>query len=189
MLQNNLIFDQYTVILLSIFLLFPNITIAGPGSALLVTPSTDTSYATNPPVNGTALFYFFDLRERESFIQYTYTDMMGLGSNGQAHVQIFDVSNNCNENNFFDTFTPFDTHTYNMRDIQTNDGNPSGVVLPDGAYGIVAISFFVNGNNVSSAIGNLRVADNSGYEYRTNAQKIPSFTALTITATAYHFQI
>ena len=29
-----------------------------------------------------------------------------------------------------------------MRDIQTNDGNPSGVVLPEGSYGIVAVSMF-----------------------------------------------
>jgi len=76
------------------------------------------------------LFYFFDLRDRESFIQLTNTDF----ENVIVHVQIFDVSNNCNENNFFDTYTGNDTHVYDLRNILTNDNNPSGVVLPDGAY-------------------------------------------------------
>ncbi len=176
-----------SILFCSIYFLMPGNVSAGPGSSILVTPSTDTSYATIAPVNGTALFYFFDLRDRESFIQYTYTDMMSLGTNGQAHIQIFDVSNNCNENDFFDTFTPIDTHTYNMRDILTNDGNPSGVVLPDDAYGIVAISFFVNGENVSSAIGNLRVLDNNGYEYRTNAQMIFNVNLVNTESQFYSF--
>jgi len=81
------------------------------------------------------LFGFFDLRERETFIQVTD---VGTGSAGHnVHIQIYDVSNNCNENNFFDLYTVNDTHVYNLRDIKTNDGNDSGVVLPDGAYGFL----------------------------------------------------
>ncbi len=128
-------------------------------------------------------FYVFDLRERETFIQFTYQGVVPTGDDddslfglsARAHVQIFDVSNNCNENNFFDVYTPNDTHIYNMREIQTNDGNPSGVVLPDNSYGIVVISYtLINGaiNEGQSAFGNLRIVDNSGYEYRTNAQQI-----------------
>ena len=66
-----------------------------------------------------------------------------------------------------------------MRDIQTNDGNPSGVVLPDGAYGIVAVTMYsVIGSEletVAGQFGNLRIVDNNGYEYRTNAQGPSSF--------------
>lgn len=126
------------------------------------------------------LVYFFDLRERETFIQLTYPAInpfsgVNLGSPAIAHVQIYDVSNNCIENDFFDNYTVNDTHTYNMRDIQTNDGNPSGVVLPDGAYGIVTIYVgSLVGIPTQSAFGNLRVVDNNGYEYRTNAQTISS---------------
>jgi len=123
-----------------------------------------------------ALVYFFDLRERESFIQLTHPAINpfsgeNTGSPAVAHVQIYDVSNNCIENDFFDNYTVNDTHTYNMRDIQTNDGNPSGVVLPDGAYGIVTI-FVGSITNIprQSPFGNFRVVDNNGYEYRTNAQ-------------------
>ena len=133
-----------------------------------------------------SLWYFFDLRDRETFIQLTNPDLFVFadgppsigptGLNATAHIQIFDVSNNCNENNFFDVYTPSDTHVYNMRDIQTNDGNPSGVVLPDGAYGIVAVTMtlpiLIQQDFLASAapIGNLRIIDNNGYEYRTNAQ-------------------
>jgi len=101
---------------------------------------------------GFSLVYFFDLRERETYIQFTYPDaslfesvIQGpTGLDATAHVQIFNVNNNCNENNFFDVYTPRDTHVYNMRDIQTNDGNPSGVVLPDDAYGMVVITSIRN---------------------------------------------
>ena len=61
-----------------------------------------------------------------------------------------------------------------MRDIQTNDGNPSGVDLPAGAYGMVVISTIRDGasgpESIADAIGNFRILDNNGYEYRTNAQ-------------------
>ena len=124
------------------------------------------------PVNETdndenfSLFAFFDLRDRESYLQFTNKDSIPA----RVHVQIFDVGNLCNENNFFDNYTPNDTHVYNMRDILTNDGNPSGVDLPEDAYGIAIFStnspqnFFIPGR----IIGNFRVLDNSGYEYRTN---------------------
>jgi hypothetical protein len=108
------------------------------------------------------LFSFFDLRDRETYLQITNLDPI----DGNIHIQIYDVSNNCNENNFFDNYTPKDTHVYNLRDIQTNDGNPSGVVLPDGAYGIVVI--IDPSRRPCSYIGNLRILDDNGYEYRTN---------------------
>jgi len=132
---------------------------------LLNSSGTDTSASEN-------LFYFFDLRDRESFIQLTHFILAGPVISSNMHVQIFDVSNNCNENDFFDVYTPNDTHVYNMRDIQTNDGSPSGVVLPDGAYGIVAITYspIIPVQILIGMIGNMRIMDDSGYEYRTNAQ-------------------
>ena len=114
-----------------------------------------------------AVFGFFDLRERESFVQLTNLEL----DNQLYHVQIFNVGDNCNENNFFDLYTPSDTHIYNMRDILTNDGNPSGVVLPDNAYGIVVLTSVLNTNSIqdiSDYFGNFRILDNAGYEYRTN---------------------
>ena len=162
-----------TILLLLFVFLF-----AAPSNVSAVhvrVPETDTG-APN-------LFSFFDLRERESFVQVTNTansnfinnegDNIDLTSDITVHVQIWDVNNDCTENNFFDTYTPNDTHVYNMRDIQTNNGTPSGVVLPPGAYGIVSIALIDGDNGIARnthiLTGNLRIIDNAGYEYRTNS--------------------
>jgi len=108
---------------------------------------------------------FFDLRDRESFIQITNSDTVGQ----IVHIQLFNVADNCNENNFNDAYTPNDTHVYNLREVTTNDGNDSGVVLPAGAYGIFVATYVSVGNELPIAlIGNLRIIDDNGYEYRTN---------------------
>jgi len=139
-------------------------------------------------IPGDTLVYFFDLRDRETFIQLTNSNFdvnpafppqkgvsptPDVGVDNRVHIIIFDVSTDCVENNFFDVYTPNDTHVYNMRDIQTNDGNPSGVVLPDGAYGFVfAVAVNADGTSNTSAdmfLGNIRMMDDNGYEYRTNA--------------------
>lgn len=107
---------------------------------------------------------FFDLRERETYMQVTNIDQNPAGRT--FHIQLFNVGNNCNENNFFDDYTPNDTHVYNIRDIIRNDGTANTVVLPDDAYGIFVA--FVVGNDEPVIIGNLRILDVNGYEYRTN---------------------
>ena len=138
--------------------------VAGGGQGEFEIPGTDFDDAIY-------LAYFFDLRERESFIQITNTSP----EQKLLHVQIFNVNDNCNENDFFDNYTISDTHVYNMRDIITNDGNPSGVILPDDAYGIVTITN-PNGDD-GNLTGNFRIIDNSGYEYRTNAMVYPNSSA------------
>ena len=146
----------------------------GVGPSHVFTPTNTDSIRIGSPFT-LSLFYVFDLRDRETFIQFTYNqNLTGDTTSAQAHIQIFDVSNNCNENNFFDVYTLNDTHVYNIRNIQTNDGNPAGVQLPENAYGIVVISYItVNGNTGPLvAFGNLRIIDNNGYEYRTNAQQV-----------------
>jgi len=106
---------------------------------------------------------FFDLRDRETLIQLTHTDDVDTET---FHIQIFNVGNRCQENNFFDVYTPNDTHVYNMRDITRNDGTPNTVVLPDDAYGIFVANTIDEGSKV--LIGNIRILDDNGYEYRTN---------------------
>ncbi len=150
---------------ISLLFLIPSTSIAGDffiiGDGDFTIADTDTT--------NFQLFSFYDLRERDSFVQVTNT-----GGAATLHVQVFDVSNLCNENNFNDTYTPNDTHVYNMKDIQTNDGSPSGVQLPDGTYGFVVVTV-VQGNGQPAdtngvIIGNFRVTDNAGYEYRSNSQ-------------------
>jgi len=133
--------------------------------------------------NGAALVAFFDLKNRESFVQFTNVD----NEDEILHIQIFNVDQNCNENDFFDAFTPNDTHTYNLRDILTNDSNPSGVLLPDKAYGFVAMVPVLGAGDI---IGNFRIIDENGYEYRTNIQvNIASTTSSGASASFgnYHF--
>lgn len=107
-------------------------------------------------------------------------------------MQIYNVANLCNENDFFDVMTPNDTHVYNLRDILTNDGNPSGVILPENAYGIVFISAVPTGpvRFFDPIISNFRIIDNSGYEYRSNAQSFIAFrfeTFLNNSPTTFNF--
>lgn len=127
---------------------------------------------------GFGLYSFIDLRDRETFVQVTNTKSGAI----TVHVQIFNVDNNCNENNFFDTYTGNDTHVYNMRDILTNNGAPSGVVLPADAYGFVVVTVIegvgdddaigdIDGDSLA-LIGNFRIVDVSGYEYRTNSPTV-----------------
>ena len=131
------------------------------------------------PVNETdhedeVLVGFFDLRERETFVQVT-NSILQTPEASVIHVQIFNVGDLCNENNFFDAYTPNDTHVYDLRNILTNDGNPSGVVLPEDAYGIIVFSSR-DATNVEEdgpqVIGNVRIQDNNGFEYRTNLNGI-----------------
>jgi len=140
--------------------------------------SLNKSFAGATDTNNYQLYSFYDLRERESFVQVTNT-----GGPATIHVQVFDVGNLCNENNFFDTYTSSDTHVYNLRDIQTNNGNPSGFELPDGAYGFVVVTVVqgigLPADTDGSIIGNFRVIDNSGYEYRTNSQGPSPIDTLT----------
>jgi len=117
------------------------------------------------------LIAFFDLRNRETIIQVTNTD--SAHDSTTVHVQIFTVNDLCNENDFFDDYTINDTHVYDLRNIITNDGDPSGVVLPDNAYGIVVVTCQIKDiNALTSMIGNVRILDANGYEYRTNMQGV-----------------
>jgi len=160
-----------TILILFIFLFIPFNAFADDDD------NTCDAWAGGTDADPFQLYAFFDLRDRESFIQVTNADnnpdFVGTGSDVTIHVQIFNVDDNCNENNFFDALTPNDTHVYNMRDIQTNNGAPSGVVLSGNSYGIVVISLINGAGNIfntpnSPLVGNFRVLDKTGYEYRTN---------------------
>ncbi len=151
-------YKSITFLLLLLVLTLTSISISYSGSGELNLNRNETDSSEN------IVYSFFDLRDRESFVQLTNIRDVNI----VVHVQIFDVGNNCNENNFFDAYTPNDTHIYNIRDILTNDGNPSGIVLPGDAYGIVAITR-TSDEGGDALIGNFRILDNNGYEYRTNS--------------------
>jgi hypothetical protein len=144
---------------------------------LLVVPikawgGEDTSFLFDTDSPGFQLFYFWDTRDRQSFFQVTNTSSGAI----KVHVQIFNVPGeaiNCDEVDFDDSYTGQDTHVYDLSNIVLNDGSVFGPVFPDGAYGFAVVSVSdVSGNTDSSQpviIGNFRVIDDAGYEYRSNA--------------------
>ena len=149
-----------TLLLLTLFIFTTTFLQAGTGIEVSETDGGDFQ-----------LIAFFDLRDRETFVQVTNTD--SAHGSTTVHVQIFTVNDLCNENNFFDNYTVNDTHVYDLRNIITNDGDPSGVVLQENAYGIVVVTCQIKDlNALTSMIGNVRILDANGYEYRTNMQGV-----------------
>ncbi len=119
---------------------------------------------------GYQLFYYWDLRDRESFLQVTNTDSSPV----TVHVQLFDVGGGCGEFDFYDTFTPHDTHIYQVSNLTRNDGSPLSPPQLGGGYGFAVVSVVTGvGGTVRNhpvLTGNFRIVDNVGrFEYRTNA--------------------
>lgn len=152
------------LLLLAVVLMPYNAFAGGPdGDSNDIVTTTDTG--------SNQLVYYYDLRNRESYVQVSNTST----STANIHVQIFrnDFAN-CQDLNFYDTLTPSDTHIYNMSNIVGN-GIPVNAVLNDDSNGLVVITLVEGTTNGTPAlsdpilIGNFRIVDDSGYEYRTNA--------------------
>jgi len=129
-----------------------------------------------PDIKSFQLYYFWDLRNRETLIQVFNTS----NSLVNIHVQVFNVNNSCVEFDFFDQLTLKDAHIYNMRNIEPNQGPPLSPPPPalDKGYGFVVITVIDSPGGTSiftqDIIGNFRIVDNAGYEYRSNAAPYPS---------------
>ncbi len=110
----------------------------------------------------------YDLRDRKTYIQVTNDGTLS-GPTTRIHIQIFQHDRGCSELNFFDTLTPNDTVVYDLDNLIKNDGSEVPANFLDDSYGYVVISTDNNGNlGNKSLIGNFRIIDDSGYEYRSN---------------------
>ena len=157
------IFDKSRYLLvLSLFVITP---IKAWGGHTLVGPDTDF------PED--QLYFYWDLRDRESFFQVTND----LPDPVIVHIQVFNAATGCTEFDFCDSFTGNDTHVYNLRNLTSNDGSLTGPPdLTDG-FGFVVVSTVpgpvcpdpAGELGAIALIGNFRIIDNSGYEYRANA--------------------
>ncbi len=117
------------------------------------------------------VYAYYDLRDRSTYVQVTNDE--DVDNPLCIHVQIFQQDNNCDEINFNDTLTPNDTVVYDMDNLVRNDGSAVPVNLDDDSYGFVAISAVRCSTNSddkleSPLLGNVRIIDDSGYEYRMN---------------------
>ena len=114
------------------------------------------------------LYFFWDLRGRESFFQVTNTDSAAL----TVHIQVFNAATGCTEFDYDDDFTGFDTHLYDVSKLTRNNPLNPLVGPPDltDGYGFVVVSTSTVTDGDVVLIGNFRVIDDEGgYEYRTNA--------------------
>jgi len=112
--------------------------------------------------------YFFDERNsRDTFVQLSNVASFSV----TVHFQIFVVNADqadCLPCDFFDVYTPEDTHVYEIANIVANDGGQACNLNLEGKYGAVVISMASSG--VKTLIGNGRIIDaDGGYEYRYNA--------------------
>lgn len=155
---------SFVLVIISALFGFPTIAVGGSSGPSYLNPETD---------NGSfQLYYYWDLRDRESTFQ-----VFNRSNNPvRVHVQIFvanDTFVQCNETDFFDQYTPRDTHIYNLKNIVSNDGNPTGVAsFPDGTFGFAVVTVIdtSTGDTAVNPVlqGSFRIVDNAGYEYRAN---------------------
>ncbi|NIP31775.1 MAG: hypothetical protein GTO02_11595 [Candidatus Dadabacteria bacterium] len=135
------------------------------------------------------IFAVYDLRDRKSYIQVTYPDSIGPGSKPSTipiHVQIFQHDRGCDELNFFDELTLNDTVVYDMDNIVRNDGSNVPVNLAEDSYGYVVVTIVEPGGSVRDfevILGNFRIIDDAGYEYRTNMPWQPIRNKLDVKST------
>lgn len=157
MLQDSLSKIKYFLVL-AVLLVLPMQAMAGFGEAVPIIDQTDTG------VN--RLVAFWDTRSRDTFIQVTNTSTEKVN----IHVQIYNADSGfleCEECNFNDMLTPFDTHVYNIENVVTNISGELVCVENPGTYGYIFIS--LTSGPSGSLIGMFRIVDESGYEYRANA--------------------
>jgi hypothetical protein len=118
----------------------------------------DTDFA-----GGTQLYFPYDKRNRDSFVQVANICPFPV----VIHVQVFnDNTEDCNENSFWDTLTGFDTNVYDLDDpfVQA-DPDGFGFLVVTEVTGVGSTVAFEN----DCLIGNFRIIDDAGFEYRANS--------------------
>jgi len=121
------------------------------------------------------LVFPWELRDgTQSYIQLTNINTSGVvGTFTQrVHIQILDKD--CTEIfNYFDKYTPGDTHLYNVGALDSNDGTfvgPPDLVGKAGFIAIQGVNLGDNNLNPSNDwTGEYRVVYAGGWEYRSNA--------------------
>lgn len=152
----------FNFLILTLIFFIPGIVLAGGVNTGLDILSSDT--------RDNEVYAYYDLRERNSYIQVTnISDFLNPLC---IHVQIFQQDQGCSELDFNDELTPNDTVVYDLDNLIRNNGSEVPVNLDDNSYGFVAISSYdcndIQGDTDEPLIGNFRIVDDSGYEYRMN---------------------
>ncbi len=136
-----------------------------PPFNILVAQNFSAEYDTQDPE--CQLYFPYDKRDRDSFIQVTNI----FSSPVFIHVEVFnDNTEDCNENSFWDTLTGKDTNVYDLDDpfVQA-DPDGFGFVVVTVVGGIGSTDALCDEENSEALIGNFRIIDDAGFEYRSNA--------------------
>lgn len=159
--------------ILTILLFVPLNSYAGMGGGDPLIQSRVSMTQTDRPDE--EVFAYYDLRERKTYIQVSNVETQDSDVLPTVciHVQIFQQDQGCSELNFEDELTPNDTVVYDMDNLLRNDGSSVPVNLDDDSYGFVAISAYdcndTEEEELSNPLlGNFRIVDDTGYEYRMN---------------------
>jgi hypothetical protein len=114
------------------------------------------------------LYFPYDKRDRDSFIQVTNI----FSTPVFIHVQVFnDNSEDCEESSFWDDLTGKDTEVYDLDDpFVQSDPDGFGFVVVTVVAGIGSTDALCEDEDeVDALIGNFRIIDDAGFEYRSNA--------------------
>ncbi len=156
--------ENFVLVLFLILLFSPLNALGGSAGPSYLNPETD---------NGSfQLFYYWDLRNRDSSFQVYNNSTSAI----RVHVQIFTANSTlapCEEVDFIDQFTSFDTHIYNLKNLTTNNGTSLGLAsLANGTFGFAAVTVISDTGfvTVTNPVlqGSFRIVDDSGYEYRAH---------------------
>jgi len=145
--------------------------LSSPGAVFAGQSDTDQTFVKIEP--GSFVVGYWDLRDRESFLQVTNVS----GGPITVHVQTFNASdpdpqfqNRCTEFNFADTYTGNDTHVYNVRNLTRNDGVELFPPILDDGHGYIVVAVQAAGGGCANdpvLLANFRIIDTDGnYEYR-----------------------
>ena len=152
----------FKFLLLFLILIIPTTTFSG-----VVTQSTIGNLQTDD--SDSEAYGVYDLRDRKTYVQVTLADN---DPDPQCiHIQIFQQDRGCSELDFEDVLTANDTVIYDMDNLVRNDGTPVPINLDDDSYGAIVISEFNCDNrdlDDGNILGNFRIIDDTGYEYRMN---------------------
>lgn len=159
------LWENFVLVLFLILLFSPLNAISGSAGPSYLNPETD---------NGSfQLFYYWDLRNRDSSFQVYNNSTSAI----RVHVQVFMANSTvhpCEEIDFIDDFTPFDTHIYELKNLIRNNGTslPPAFAASDNTFGFAAVTVISDTgfDTVTNPVlqGSFRIVDDSGYEYRAH---------------------
>lgn len=162
---------------------------AGPGIVPIEIMVRNTDTFLDDP--GEQLNAYYDLRNRKTYIQITHA-AAEMPVDVTIHVQIFQHDRGCDELNFNDVLTLNDTVVYDLDNIIRNDGTTAPISLLDDSYGYVVVTAIIPGNPdvrdyPRALIGNFRIIDDAGYEYRTNMQNTGNYEPVIPDGISSHY--